>query len=394
MHIFGQILLASAALSSLVDGSPLEKRKVFTINQIIKPAKVPRNGPAAYAAALAKHGVPIPANLAAAAVNDGTVAANPDENDVQYLSPVNIGGQTVDLDFDTGSSDLWVFSNQLSATSQRGHKIYNPSKSSTFKRLTGYSWQISYGDGSSASGDVGTDTVSVGTTKVTAQAVELAKRVSASFVNQASDGLLGLGFGSINTVRPVQQKTFFENASPTLSSPLFTADLRPQAPGAYDFGFVDKARYSGTIHYTPVNTARGFWEFTSPGYSVGNGAFKTTPIDAIADTGTTLLLTTDAIVADYYRGVRGAKLDDTQGGYTYPCNAKLPNFTFGVGSYRAVIKGSLVNFAPVDATGTTCFGGIQSAGDIGLSIFGDIMFKSQFVVFDGGNTRLGFANKP
>ena len=78
--------------------------------------------------------------------------------------------------------------------------MYNPAKSSTSKKLSGASWAISYGDGSSASGDVYTDTVNVGGTTVTKQAIELAKTVSAQFQqDQNNDGLLGLAFSSINT---------------------------------------------------------------------------------------------------------------------------------------------------------------------------------------------------
>jgi hypothetical protein len=36
----------------------------------------------------------------------GTVAANPGENAALFLSPVDVGGQTLNLDFDSGSSDL------------------------------------------------------------------------------------------------------------------------------------------------------------------------------------------------------------------------------------------------------------------------------------------------
>lgn len=36
----------------------------------------------------------------------GEVSANPEENESEYLSPVSIGGQTLNLDFDTGSADL------------------------------------------------------------------------------------------------------------------------------------------------------------------------------------------------------------------------------------------------------------------------------------------------
>lgn len=36
----------------------------------------------------------------------GVVAANPEQNAALFLSPVDIGGQTFNLDFDSGSSDL------------------------------------------------------------------------------------------------------------------------------------------------------------------------------------------------------------------------------------------------------------------------------------------------
>ncbi len=45
----------------------------------------------------------------------GSVVANPMLNDKEYLSPVTIGGQTLNLDIDTGSADLYVPSNSRSA---------------------------------------------------------------------------------------------------------------------------------------------------------------------------------------------------------------------------------------------------------------------------------------
>lgn len=138
-----------------------------------------------------------------------------------------------------------------------------------------------------------------------------------------------------------------------LSSNLFTVDLKKGVPGTYDFGFIDDSKHTGKITYTPVNTANGFWEFTGTGYGVGNGSFKKSSIDAIADTGTTLILIEDAIVSDYYKSVRGAKYDNRQGGYVFPCSASLPDFTLGIQSYHAVVPGSFINFAPTDDTGTS-----------------------------------------
>lgn len=93
-----------------------------------------------------------------------------------------------------------MFSSELPSSQSNGHSIYNPALSSTATKLAGYTWKISYGDGSSASGDVYKDTVKVGSTVVSGQAVELAQTISDQFAQDIdNDGLLGLAFDAINT---------------------------------------------------------------------------------------------------------------------------------------------------------------------------------------------------
>ena len=94
---------------------------------------------------------------------------------------------------------------------QAGHTIFDPSKSSTWQASQGSTWQISYGDSSSASGTVGTDVVTVGGLAIQNQAVEVANQISDQFVQSTGDGLLGLAWGSINTVQPTPVQTPVEN---------------------------------------------------------------------------------------------------------------------------------------------------------------------------------------
>ncbi|CZS89306.1 probable aspergillopepsin A precursor [Rhynchosporium agropyri] len=323
----------------------------------------------------------------------GVVTATPEKGDVEYLSPVSIGNQTILMNFDTGSADLWVFSTQLAPASQVGHTAYDASKSTRVKAMTGSTWSISYGDGSGAKGTVVTDTVNIGGASVRNQAVEIATAVSQSFVQDAnSNGLVGLAYSKLNTVKPAQQKTFFDNAMPGLAMPVFTADLRKAAVGSYEFGNIDSSKFNGSLTWANVNTTQGFWQFSSNKFQVGTGAPMTIQGgQAIADTGTTLMLANPAIVNAYYSQVKGAVNDQTVGGVTFPCKSQLPDLAVDVGgSYMATVRGSDINFAPVDASGTMCFGGLQGIAS-NLQIYGDIMFKSQFVAFNGGNNSIGMA---
>lgn len=185
-----------------------------------------------------KYGMAPPSDVAAAAaahrlVTRATGSANntPVKGDAEFLTPVQVGTppQTLNLDFDTGSSDLWVFSTETAAREVHGQTLYDAGASSSAARVEGAAWSISFGDGSSSSGDVFMDTVSVGGLVVKKQAVESARQVSASFTTDPLDGLMGLAFSSINAVTPERQKTFFDNAMPSLDKPLFTVDLNHQA---------------------------------------------------------------------------------------------------------------------------------------------------------------------
>lgn len=288
--------------------------------------------------------------------NTGSVTATPVNGDVEYLSPVNIGGQNIIVDFDSGSADFWVFSTQLKKASILNHTAYDSKKSQSFTPIDGATFKIAYGDGSGASGNVGTDTVSIGGATVTKQAVELATIVSQSFTEDTdSNGLVGLAFSKLNTVKPTPQKTFFDNLKPTLSMPVFTADLRSNAVGAYEFGRIDESKFNGSLSWAPVDETNGFWQFSTSKFQVGDNA----PVDspngqAIADTGTTLMLTNAAIVNEYYSQVDGAVMDPTVGGVTFPCRSKLPDLKVDVGgSYMATVRGKDINFAPVDMARTS-----------------------------------------
>jgi aspergillopepsin I len=149
----------------------------------------------------------------------------------------------------------WVFSDKLPVYQRKGHSFYvtevnttaapgTPIRQVTGTQMQGYTWAIRYGDGTGASGVVFSDRVGVGNVVAAGQAVEAATQISAQFYQQHSDGLLGLGFGKTNTIKPTKQKTFFENIKGSLKQPLFTVSLKKNAPGTYNFGFIDEKKYT------------------------------------------------------------------------------------------------------------------------------------------------------
>jgi len=395
-------LAAALALTGAVVASPVEKRDAFEVKQVAHGLHR-KNGPAQIAKTLRKYGKAVPAHIQAAADNNAVVqaaadtgsdpAVPSDQYDSSYLSPVTVGSNTVHLDFDTGSADLWVFSDLQAKSSLSGHDYY---KTDASKRKSGYTWRISYGDGSGASGQVYTDKVTVGQVTATAQAVEAATSVSAQFSQDVdTDGLLGLAMSTINTVSPQKQTTWFDTVKGQLAKPLFAVTLKYHAAGTYDFGYIDSAKYTGAITYVNADASQGFWGFSASGYSVGTGATVSSSISGILDTGTTLMYVPAAIVKAYYAKVSGAKLDNTQGGYVFPCNAVLPNFSITVAGVKQTVPGKFINYAPITDGSSTCFGGMQSDADVGISIFGDIFLKSKYIVHDmsNGTPRLGFAQQ-
>ncbi|KAI1823418.1 eukaryotic aspartyl protease [Xylaria intraflava] len=343
----------------------------------------------------------------------GEVTAEDSQNDTLYLCKVSIGTppQTLVLDFDTGSADLWVFSKALSPSQRKGHNVFDSKASSTFKQLPGDTWNISYGDGSSASGDCGADTVVVGGLSVKCQTVETAKQLSEEFVRGTGDGLLGLAFGSINTVRhkgrPDPQATPVENmikqkdipAQAELFTSAFYSTRDAGSPTSfYTFGYIDEdlVKNSGEeIHWVNVDNSDGFWAFPSNAVSINGKSIPTSYNTAIADTGTTLMLVADYIVDALYAHIPGAKYDWSNQGYIFPLGVTaedLPDFKVAIGDKLFLVQKEDIAFSVTD-DGNHWFGGIQSRGTLPFDIYGDTFLKSVYAIWDQGNTRFGVVPK-
>lgn len=177
---------------------------------------------------------------------DGTIIAHNSATrpDAEYYAEILVGTlpQTINLLFDTGSSDLWLFGADVHGAVDAGQQKWNHTASSTAKLIKGGKWSIHYLDGSGGKGTIYKDTVSVGSVNVNDQGVEYATHVDpmgggGNILGSPVSGIVGFGFDGSNTASP-KQKTLFSNMKDNLTKPLFTVDLKHKASMLSNFDSV------------------------------------------------------------------------------------------------------------------------------------------------------------
>ncbi|KAG0240385.1 aspartic peptidase domain-containing protein [Mortierella sp. GBAus27b] len=317
--------------------------------------------------------------------------------DYEYYGPIQVGSraQTFQMFFDTGSSDIWLPAVECQTEACKAHSQFDDTKSTTFQSDP-RTWEIKYGDGSTAGGVLGSDIVNLGGMKLR-QTIGLATNISVEFARMPEDGIFGLAFKNLQTVDGVN--TFMDNAIaakavtlPVVSVYLPSKRMNGGVGGYYLFGGIERERYVGELTYVPVTEAK-YWQVAVEGAkfndkSVGNFASK-----AIVDTGTTLVIVSDAAAAALHKGIEGAVISDKEGGWVVPCSLRNAtgsvSFTLAGKDFHIPLP-DLAWDPSLDNSGT-CFSGIQGGGD-DQWILGDMFIKNNYCVFDHGkNPRIGMA---
>ncbi|KAH8101206.1 acid protease [Cristinia sonorae] len=314
-----------------------------------------------------------------------------DQGDQEWTGPITIGSndQPFVIDFDTGSSDLWV-PNASKCTSCKGKHTYNAAKSSTSKSQSG-TFQIQYGDGSTVSGPIFQDSVTVAGIEVTGQVFSAVTKLSSLFTNDPADGLLGLAFPSISNLKT---SPFFQTAVSQGAVPanVFAFKLGSSDSSLY-LGGTDTSLYSGDIEFHPVDSSGGFWQATGASAEV-NGEPVVSNFATIIDSGTTIMYGPPDAVKSLYAAIPGSKLADSQQGYySFPCNS-APEVAFNWGGQSWAITAENFNLGQAQSGSSDCIGAI-AAQDLGLGdgvwLLGDSFMKNVYTVFDFGSNAVGFA---
>ncbi|KAF8444579.1 acid protease [Boletus edulis BED1] len=275
-------------------------------------------------------------------------------DDYEYFGPLSFGSQdqTLQIDFDTGSADLWVpvHCNSCGTLSQ-----FQANASSTFQNMT-QPFAVEYGSGS-VTGTLAMDTVSVGLLKVLNQSIGAVQSVSDNFAYSPNDGLAGMAFGSIaNSHKP----TFFENLIPQLNAPLFSVyTTRNQTRGSELYlGGIDASKARGnSVAWVPV-VSKTYWTVSMTGALVNNTPAYAGVVKAIIDTGTSFIyVPTHVMTAIFDKIPDIAPAHDYDNGfYVYPCDTPI-TVSFVLGAHTLALDPRDLNLGQYasDASGSESY---------------------------------------
>lgn len=308
---------------------------------------------------------------------------------VRYFADIQIGTppQSVSVQIDTGSSDLWV------------GELFDAKKSSSFKDLYPGGFSIRYVDGTYAEGDYVSDTVSVAGVDIPNQQFGYAHNTT------LHNFILGIGLLGIEKAAkeyPNVPKSLFDNGDiSSYTYSLFLNSLQA-SEGSVLFAGVDKSKYSGPLQTIPLITDIRF-KVTLSGINIKSESSDVStsalnvPATVVLDSGTTLsylpsstyntILKTWKVDKDSYYGTvipedRLNELRDSYLEYNFqgatikvaasqlfrPLDEKYPN---GQKAYRLML-------------------GNHGESTTGL-LLGDSFLRSAYVVYDLANLEISLA---
>ncbi|TDL26248.1 acid protease [Rickenella mellea] len=312
--------------------------------------------------------------------------------DLAYYGPMSFGTppQELDVDIDTGSSDLWIPANCRNCNS----KQFRTSVSSTY-RDQHKKFSVKYGSGD-VSGKLAMDVVSVGSLTIESQSIGAVTSESQDFQDYPNSGLLGLAFG---TIASSKKPTFFENllAERRIAAPFFSVHLtRNQEKGSeVCFGCYDASKAMGPVTWIPVKS-KTYWSVVMDSLNLNKTRSTPSNIIAAIDTGTTLIYVPDRIARAFYGMIPGAKPVSQYGPgfFTFPCASNI-EISFSFAGQEFPVDMFDFNLGMTAVGSRDCVGGILSLGDgfpADLAIIGDEFLKSWYSVYDYSNgARVGLA---
>lgn len=313
----------------------------------------------------------------------------------QYYTDITLGTppQNFKVILDTGSSNLWVPSNECGSLACFLHSKYDHEASSSYK-ANGTEFAIQYGTGS-LEGYISQDTLSIGDLTIPKQDfAEATSEPGLTFAFGKFDGILGLGYDtiSVDKVVPPFYNAIQQDLLDEKRFAFYLGDTSKDTEngGEATFGGIDESKFKGDITWLPVRR-KAYWEVKFEGIGLGDEYAELESHGAAIDTGTSLI-TLPSGLAEMINAEIGAKKGWT-GQYTLDCNTRdnLPdlifnfngyNFTIGPYDYTLEVSGSCISaITPMDFP--------EPVGP--LAIVGDAFLRKYYSIYDLGNNAVGLA---
>jgi hypothetical protein len=318
---------------------------------------------------------------------DHPVVINNFQN-AQYYGPITVGtdGETLNVVYDTGSSNLWVPNKDCcGALSQ--HNFYHHDKSATYT-ANGTTFNIRYGSGPVA-GFYSGDRIQIGDVSIddyTFAEVNDVSGLGAAFTIGKFDGICGMGWDSIS-VDGVQTPVQALVASGQLAEPVFGFYIGDNKAGELTLGGVNSQYYSGEFTYVPLKD-KSYWEIALDSVKMNDAVVDANTNSAIVDSGTSLLAGPTDVVSAIAKQLGATSILGKE--YIIGCGKEF-SLAFTIGGQDYTFTNSDVNIAdgPLCILGMT---GIDIPAPRGpLWILGDVFMRKYYTKFDVGQERLGFA---
>ncbi|KAL8946423.1 MAG: hypothetical protein Q9222_007184 [Ikaeria aurantiellina] len=345
--------------------------------------------------------------------------------DIQYFTNITFGTETFEAVVDTGSSDTWLVQTGFQCvdvgtliTYPEAECAFGPTytPSSTFKQIPGENFQITYGDGETLTGILGTEDVTLGGITVKNQEVGVVN-YTAWNGDHTSSGLIGLSFPGITSA--------FNGTDPELNTPSEEINYTPLFTSMYQQGLVEPffslaifrddnfGGYLALGGLPPVKhsskfaevamemtsvarpgngpkTEFQFYTITIDGVEYGNSSDASTKLQADVDSGTSLTFLPSQIASAINQQFDPpAAYSRNTGEYEVDCSAKAPLVGITIGGCTFSINPADMILPSINGG---CTSGITNTPyGFRRAVLGDTFLRNVLAVFDVGHLVMAFA---
>ncbi|CAO3612747.1 unnamed protein product [Cunninghamella echinulata] len=319
------------------------------------------------------------------------------DNNILWYAEIFVGSgkgrQSFTVDIDTGSSDLFIPGVDCQSYCAN-HAMFNPRLSPSAK-MTNREFTLLFADKSMVRGYTYLETVEMGGLKAKNQVIGISNEYSKGMDKAmfSPDGLLGLGFASLSKYKAMPfLDTLYQQGE--IDQKMFgiylnTASDDPKERGELTLGGYNQRMVTQKPIFTPVTSPK-YWQIKFNQVLLAGKALALN-VEAIIDTGSTLIITDTEFAEDFYSKVPGAKKLDGKH-YVVPCN-NIPKLQFSIGKQVFTINPNSFSFGRVEGADDLCYGGVVGSmeGRQDPWIVGGVFLSSVYSIFDADNRQIGFS---